>query len=99
VVGLCRLQRKRETAVTNDKNGRTNGVMWSRSLSPSVHYVEMTGRSRRREHRGQFVREVKRWKLTELLVGIFLLLARRGAARLNFELRLNVGQKVKIYGT
>jgi hypothetical protein len=37
VVGLCRLQRKRETAVTNDKNGRTNGVMWSRSLSPSVH--------------------------------------------------------------
>ena len=60
---------------------------------------EMTGRSRRREHRGQFVREVKRWKLTELLVGIFLLLARRGAARLNFELRLNVGQKVKVYGT
>jgi hypothetical protein len=59
----------------------------------------MTGRSRRREHRGQFVREVKRWKLTELLVGIFLLLARRGAARLNFELRLNVGQKVKVYGT
>ena len=38
-------------------------------------------------------------KLTELLVGIFLLLARRGAARLNFQLRLNVGQEVKVCGT